>query len=504
MTDTLPRVACAALCLVFLGACGDEETKTDAGNSGNLYPCNEPNRTCNAHDPCAINPVCGDDLLCHPEAYQNCDDGLECTVDICGGMGACSNEPKEGFCALLVKDPGGGPSVEQCFPAGTRNPEDNCSACVPEVRSTKWSPANGGACDDDDPCTLDDHCVEGFCEGDYYGDQCSDGLGCTENVCDGLGGCSNPMRDGWCLIVDSCIADGNTDPSGCFICDVEVDIFRWTTLTDICKIDGKCQMAGQSDSTGCGVCDPVKSTDQWSPNPGICFIGGACVAEGDKNEAGCAVCDPAADSVGWTPLTGKCLINEMCVDDGVKSASGCSRCDAALSPTRWSDVAGAASQVKGFDSGLEGYVTGPLDIGVGWQLSSSRAISATQSLHYGNPSTLTFDTGAANGGAAVSAAADLPAGQKAALRFWLYMDTETNAAHDVLSVSVNGATLWTKSAETMPPELFRRWVEVEIDLSSFAGTSVTHTFTFETKDDWANFGEGVFIDDVSLVTGCGS
>ncbi len=504
LPPTVHRAACVVLCMLTFGGCGDEEAKTDAGNTSGLYPCNEPNRSCNAHDPCAINPVCGEDLLCHPEAFQNCDDGLECTEDICGGMGACNNEPKEGFCALLVKDPGGGPSEVKCFPGGTQNPEDPCETCTPTERPTKWSPANGGACDDEDPCTLDDHCVEGFCEGNYYGNECSDGLGCTGNICDGLGGCSNPMREGWCLIVDTCIAEGNTDPSGCLICDVEQDVFRWTTLTDICVIDGLCYMAGVFDTTGCGVCDPAGSTDQWSSAPGICFIEGACVADGEKNADECGTCDSVANSAGWTPVVGKCLINDQCLDNAAVSPSGCNRCDATLNPTTWTVVAGASSQVKSFDTDLEGYTIDPLDSGVGWQLGSTRAISGAQSLYYGNPATMTYDTGGLNQGTAQSAAVVLPAGQKAALRFWLYMDTETNAVHDSLSVSVNGTLLWTKSADTMPPESFRKWVEVEIDLSSFAGQSVTHTFSFETKDDWANFTEGVFIDDVALITNCGS
>ena len=151
------RAPLAALLWILAGCSDDSVAPTqDSGPTGDaaaLYPCKEPGLTCNPHDPCAINPVCGKDLLCHPESYQNCDDGLDCTVDTCGQSGSCLNTPKEGSCALLVKDPKGGASEMKCLASGaviaatsprwggatprTTNPTPPPSASWPPARGTR-------------------------------------------------------------------------------------------------------------------------------------------------------------------------------------------------------------------------------------------------------------------------------------------------------------------------------------------------------------------------------
>ncbi len=40
-------------------------------------------------------------------------------------------------------------------------------------------------------------------------------------------------------------------------------------------------------------------------------------------------------------------------------------------------------------------------------------------------------------------------------------------------------------------------------LSDFAGKTVTLVFSFDTKDSSANTGEGVYLDEITVVTGCG-
>ena len=112
-----------------LGACSDDDffsgtdkgTYTDlAGDAkgapdsnglpdgyGPLYSCKNPGKACNAHDTCAINPVCGPDFKCYPESVMNCNDNLACTTDTCAGLGVCKNEPKTNTCKLLVVVPKG-------------------------------------------------------------------------------------------------------------------------------------------------------------------------------------------------------------------------------------------------------------------------------------------------------------------------------------------------------------------------------------------------------------
>lgn len=112
------------------------DSKTAADGS-KLWPCTHPGKPCNAHDPCAINPICGNDKLCHPSSYQNCSDGLSCTVDQCVGLGLCSNTPKSGTCALPVKS--GSTTVLKCFIKGDKQPTNPCFICDPSKSQNTWT-----------------------------------------------------------------------------------------------------------------------------------------------------------------------------------------------------------------------------------------------------------------------------------------------------------------------------------------------------------------------------
>lgn len=67
------------------------------------------------------------------------------------------------------------------------------------------------ACDDGNPCTRDDVCSDGTCQGDSFA--CDDNLACTDNVCDGKGGCSFPVASARCLIDGACYTTGDPHPS---------------------------------------------------------------------------------------------------------------------------------------------------------------------------------------------------------------------------------------------------------------------------------------------------
>lgn len=504
----LAPLALSFLLAALLGAtgCSDDSSGTDAGPSGDgkvgLWPCSNPGGSCNPHDTCAIDPVCGEDKLCHVTNRQNCDDGLDCTEDSCGGLGLCKNEPKPNTCALLVKGAKG--SEERCFNKGDINPDDPCKQCAPDVSSNKWSGRNGGSCDDGDPCTKDDYCKEGFCEGTYFGNVCNDKLSCTDDICDGKGGCGHTLRTDGCLIKGTCYKDGDPSADGCATCDAQTDQHAWTPLSSSCKIGNTCYPAGAFDPSGCGVCDPAKDPSGWSLAAKTCLIGGICYKSGDPDKSGCGECTPSVSTTSFTPTAGKCLIGGVCQNSGATSAGGCSRCDPATSGDRWTPVASAAVQTATFETDLDGYTVSAANSGVGWQVDTKQAKSGTKSLYYGNPTTGSYDSGAANSGTATSPAISLPAGQKAELTFWLYMDTEASAGFDTLTVKAGTQLLWTKGPQTLPAARYRSWVPITIDLSALAGQSVSLEFAFDTKDNWSNGGLGVFIDDITVLTSCGS
>jgi hypothetical protein len=418
-----------------------------------LAICRVPGEICIPADPCGLNPRCGSDLLCRVESQRSCDDGVVCTVDRCL-LGGCEHTIASGSC--LIED--------RCFPAGA---EEGCGRCDPALSSLAWTPLSGKSCDDRNLCTSSDQCQHGTCVGHTY--SCNEGLPCTVDLCDGKGGCQHSLKEGACLIEQTCYAAAQTDPTGCLTCDPSITTSKWTARTMICTIDGACHGAGATDPTGCYACDPVHAPSSWTPIDDVCLIGGRCTGAGSVHLSGCAVCDPAKDPGYWSPL-----------------AAG------ALS---WSS----------FDTGLGGWSLTPPTAGVGWGVSSARAQSAPNSLYYGNPASKSYRTGSApNSGTVTAPSLTLPSQQKAFLGLQLFLDVENANAFDVLTVLVNGKPQWMKASTTVAPGDYRRWLPVLLDLSAFAGQSITVSVTFETKDGLGNTGEGVYLDDLTVFMGCGS
>jgi len=313
------------------------------------YPCEDEGQSCNAHDPCAIDPICKRDatgaLVCIPSSMQQCDDGLDCTDDVCKGMGLCENVPKAGYCALPVlvggSDAGPGTTEIRCFQTKQPDPNDTCQICDPETDPTKWSPANGGACDDNNACTKEDYCQDGVCKGVNYASQCADNFGCTDDLCDGKGGClGNQLRSDWCLINGACYKDQESHPNGsCNICDVSTSQSAWTPISNTCMIDSKCFNAQAKHPTGdCAICDPAKSTSAWTTTSNGCLINNTCYKTGDKDSIQCSECDPTKSVTAWTPLSGLCKIDGQCYKQGDKHTGGCAECDTAASTTSWTVV----------------------------------------------------------------------------------------------------------------------------------------------------------------------
>lgn len=495
-------------CLLLpLASCSDDDggpsDATIKGDGGTLlWACQNPGESCNPHDNCAINPICGDDGYCHPQRYQNCDDGLDCTTDSCAGQGLCRHEPHSGMCVVLVP----GDIAASCVTEGTVKSDNPCRVCNPSVDSGRWSPRNGGTCDDGDSCTQDDTCREGVCRGTFFGNKCTDNLTCTQDLCNADGSCANPLVDGTCLIDGVCYDEGGRDADGCMRCDPGQDAYGWTALSSSCRIGARCYADGELDASGCGVCDPERDAAAWSRTPETCLVDGLCYSSGQEDFSGCGVCDPARSGDSFSPTSGKCRIGGACFDSGATSASSCGVCLPTNESTsqRWTAVSGASSQAWVFASSLEGFTAVPVPQDVGWRQLGGVGHDAPGSLYYGNSAGTSYDSGAANSGEAQSPTVALPAGQHAALHFWLYLDTEASDQFDRLQVLLDGQPIWSRTEATFPVQHFRSWALVEVDLSAHAGKSVTLSFSFATGDSFSNSGRGVLIDDVAVITACGA
>jgi len=337
---------------------------------GALYSCTKVGQACNAHNPCALNPICGPDKKCRPSGLQNCDDKLACTTDVCAGLGVCTNKPKKDACKLAVRvgsstadagpAPDGGAATleagvsdgsvapdsgtvpttteERCFKKDDKKPSDPCMACLPDTSQTKWSGISGGKCDDNESCTKDDTCIGGICKGTSFLSKCADSYHCTKEICDGKGGCKpSVLKSGYCLINKTCYKDGGKHPTGsCFECDVTKSTTAWTAIGNTCLISGKCYKKGDKNTGGCAQCDPASSSTKWTVKGTThCLINNLCVASGKKDSTGCSVCTPATNKYAYTALSGLCKIATKCYKKGDKNTGGCAECDPTTSSTKW-------------------------------------------------------------------------------------------------------------------------------------------------------------------------
>ena len=281
-----------------------------------------------------------------------------------------------------------GPDIAEDTGADVPAPPPDVPADVPQDTAPDTSsidvpgPAcdEGEPCDDGDPCTQDDVCADGVCAGTAY--TCEDDLSCTADLCDGDGGCSFPLRGGYCLIGDLCYEDGAANPdNACQACIPPLSTEQWSAGPaqgcddgDACTSDDTCRgglcvgtaidcgepaecRAYHCDSTlGCvedllsdAACDDGDAcTSGDSCQEGVCTAGSSVTSCDDGNDCTDDACDPTTGDcvhsfntapcndhsvctqvdvcvegvcVGQQPLD--CADENLCTDDGCHPMQGC-------------------------------------------------------------------------------------------------------------------------------------------------------------------------------------
>jgi len=136
-----------------------------------------------------------------------------------------------------------------------------------------------------------------------------------------------------------------------------------------------------------------------------------------------------------------------------------------------------------------------------WNISGScspggTACAGDQWAYYGVPATCNYSTGAAaNSGSLTSPAIQLPPavpGGQLQLSYCSSLQTENATSYDKATVLINGVQI-----ERAPESA--NWQTRQIDISSYAGQSVTLSFKFETIDGVNNNFRGWQIDNVKIV-----
>lgn len=220
-----------------------------------------------------------------------CDDFNECTEDSCGGESGCQHES-----------------------------------------------LGGGECKDGDVCTVGDHCVAGVCTGSPV--ECDDSNACTDDTCDGFGGCAFAFNEAVCDDGDVCTVADRCDEGECHgvsvSCECQADddckslededLCNGTLVCDLqswphmCIVEPgtevQCPEPGVSPDAPCltAFCDPgtgscslVAANEGWSCNDdNLCTVGETCVA---------GVCAGG--------VAANCADGQVCTDDSCDPLSGC-------------------------------------------------------------------------------------------------------------------------------------------------------------------------------------
>ena len=158
----------------------------------------------------------------------------------------------------------------------------------------------------------------------------------------------------------------------------------------------------------------------------------------------------------------------------------------ALNATEW--LAGGTTTGGG---GTERIANGGFESGTtGWTLAGAAAVTTTRA-HAGSHSAALC--GVNNCADTISQSVALPSGTSARLTFWTFVTTqETTHSFDFLRVQVNGSTRVTLSDANTAGS----WFSTSVDLSSFAGQTVTLAFA---ATNGTKLPTGFWVDDVSVL-----
>ncbi|MGB0588978.1 MAG: hypothetical protein ACPGU1_04780 [Myxococcota bacterium] len=296
------------------GACGGGRATTcNDGNPCTMDACDPitgcshtpspSGGACDDNDPCSLDDacfegVCTGDLA--PECV--CEDDTDCTEheddNLCNGSLSCI----EGGCRL-------NPSTVVTCP-----PSEGCllTVCQPSTGACATQDApNGTGCDDGNPCTTDDRCSEGACEGSAGACPCEVDDDCavlqTEsyNLCQGPLHCS---QDRVCTPDPShavtCPADD--DPTDC----VDVACSPGTGMCATFFVQDGAECEGDNPCSPLGVCQ----TGLCVAPDALCDDDNPCTEDTCAGDAGCV----------YTPLTGvPCADDDACTGDDMCTEGLC-------------------------------------------------------------------------------------------------------------------------------------------------------------------------------------
>ena len=305
---------CTSGDICFNGTCVGQQSNCDDANSctddmcdqlsGNCTNIINNTNNCTDNDLCTVNDQCMNGLCMGTPI--NCNDNNPCTNDICMN-GECmhtfiTNSSCSDSNPCTLND-----TCIQGFCIGTPIVCEDNNTCTDDFCSNgtcQFLPCNTfRPCDDGMPCTQNDVCVNdtcvgtliqcedgNFCNGIEFCNTtsgsclpgtpptCDDGLFCTQNICDNMGGmCQNPGVSGngtQCGITDVGVCE-----FGILLCQESSSNSTFTNLTCIGNVDPIMEICNDTLDNdcdglideGCGtVCETVDDCPTMICNDVIC------------------------------------------------------------------------------------------------------------------------------------------------------------------------------------------------------------------------------------------
>ena len=320
-----------------LNPCTDDTCDPSSGcvHKNNFRPCDDGNR-CTDDDTCL-------DGYCIGWAVVDCDDQDMCTKDACLPASGCIHTPSTGYC-----DDGNMCTLKERCSDGqcTGGVEVSCDDDNP-CTADECDPAGGCIhktladvpCDDHNSCTVGDRCVKGQCVGAGVAD-CDDGNLCTDDSCDPAKGCAHLFNDRPCDDANPCTSQDHCNLGDCQGALVNCDDNNPCT-SDSCDQQFGCMHLPWNEP--CEDGNPCTLGDMCQGGrcvPGLltCDDNNPCTDDGCDPKSGCfnkpnkAPCDDhnlctlgdhCGDSSCQSGALATCDDLNPCTDDSCDPVAGC-------------------------------------------------------------------------------------------------------------------------------------------------------------------------------------
>ena len=240
-----------------------------------VCPCTAKSAEKGLFTPCVManeSGSCQGKRVCTEEGLTECDAGTPAQEQCNGLDDDCDGEIDE---PALVD----GKYVDQC------NDDNDCTVdtCAGEA-GCAYESLSEGECVDGDACTIADHCEGGVCMGLPIA--CDDGNPCTDDLCDGMGGCKGEFNHADCDDEDPCTVADSCDQGECSGFAVDCD----------CLADADCaELEDDNVCNGTLFCDT-------SQVPYSCAVAEDSLVICPEPQDGGSICV----QVGCNPDSGEC------------------------------------------------------------------------------------------------------------------------------------------------------------------------------------------------------